>query len=278
MSSSVCSRIDDASSPAVLDRDSVGDRESRLAEDPHDLDAGTLRSKRDRDSRREPPAADRDQHGLGLGNLLGELEPDRSLPGDDTRLLERVHQRGARALDVSLSGGDRLLEALPDELGRTAVGTRRLDLRHRCVLRHEDRRVDSRFAGRPGNGLAVIARARCDDARLSLFRAERRDRVVRAADLEGPGALEVLRLEKHLPAGQARERLAGIERASPARRRAAALARPRRQEVRERPSSGSMWNTLLMISSTAVNGSSSRRCTASRRRSSSGSLCTDSSR
>ena len=184
----------------MLDRDSVGNRESQLAEDPDDLDAGTLRSERDRDPRREPPATDRDQNCLGLGNLLGKLEPDRSLPGDDARLLECVHERGTRALDVSLSGGDRLLETLPDELGRTAVGTRRLDLRHRCVLRHEDRRVDSRFAGRPGNSLAVIARARCNDARPSLFRAERRDRVVRAADLEGPGALEVLRLEIHLAA------------------------------------------------------------------------------
>ena len=196
----------------VLDGDSVGDREPRLADDPHDPRAGLPRAKRDRDSRREPAPADGDQDGLGLRRLLGELEPDRPLPRDDARLLERMHERGAGALDVGPSGGDGLLEALADELRRATVRARRLDLRHRRVLRHEDRRRDPGLACRPRDGLAVVAGARRDDARLPLLRAEGRDRVVRAADLEGPRALEVLRLQEHGSPGETRERLGRIER------------------------------------------------------------------
>ena len=90
---------------------------------------------RERDPRCETAAADRDQHRLGLGCLLRELEADRALPGDDPLVLEGVHERRPRPLDVRDRSRDRLLESFARELGRAAVRARRLDLRHRRVLR-----------------------------------------------------------------------------------------------------------------------------------------------
>jgi hypothetical protein len=113
---------------------------------------------------------------------------------------------------VLLRGGDGGLEALAAELDGPAVGRRRVDLRGRGVLRHEDRRPDARLARRPGDRLPVVPGARRGDARLALGGSEGRDRVVRAADLERARPLEILRLERDRAAGEARERLRGIQR------------------------------------------------------------------
>ena len=41
--------------------------------------------------------ADRDHDHLGVGRLLGQLQADGALPGDDRRVVERRHVRGARS-------------------------------------------------------------------------------------------------------------------------------------------------------------------------------------
>ena len=220
--------------------------------------SGSALLQRQRDARGEPAAADRDQHRLRVRHLLGELEPDRPLAGDHALVLERVDERRAGPLDVRLRGRDRLLEALAGELGRSAVRPRRLDLRHRRVLRHEDRRRDPGLARRPRDRLAVVAGARGDDAGARAPR-RRASRCVLygAADLERAGALEVLGLEVHLAPGEPRERLRRIDRRLARDRRRAARARPRCQ----RSSAPSSSNTFSMISRTAVSGSSSRSST-----------------
>ena len=97
--------------------------------------------------------------------------------------------------DVVERGRERLLERLAVKLRLRAVVPRRLDLRHRRVMRHEDAGERARLAGGPGDRLAVVAGARGDDAGGVLLRAQLGDLVDRAADLEGAGALEVLRLQ-----------------------------------------------------------------------------------
>ena len=202
----------DGKSTGMLDGDAVGDRVARLADHTDRAYFRPALFQRERNSRRETSAADRDQHGLRVGSLLGELEPDRPLAGDDPFVLEGVYERRAGALGVRLRRGDRVLEDLPHELGRATVRARRLDLRHRCVLRHEDRRRGAGLARRPRDGLAVVARARGHDARSPLGLAERGDGVVGAANLERARALKILRLQKHRPAGQARKGLGWVER------------------------------------------------------------------
>ena len=108
-----------------------------------------------------------------VGQLLGELEPDRPLSGDHALVLEGVHERRAGRVDVLLRRGHRLVEADADELDPRAVVARRVDLRHRRVLRHEDRRGDPGLARRPRDRLAVVACARGDDAGRALLRRQR---------------------------------------------------------------------------------------------------------
>ena len=121
---------------------------------------GPQRAQRDRDPGGEPAAADRDQHGPDVGELLGELEPDRPLAGDHVLVLEGVDEGRPGLLDARARVGERRVEAGAAEHDLAAVGERRLDLRHRRVLGHEDRRVDAELARRPGDRLAVVAGAR----------------------------------------------------------------------------------------------------------------------
>ena len=52
---------------------------------------------RGRDAGDEAAAADRHHDRLDVGALVGDLEPDRALAGDDQRVVERRHERGAPA-------------------------------------------------------------------------------------------------------------------------------------------------------------------------------------
>ena len=129
------------------------------------------------------------------GSCSTELEPDRPLACNHVQVLVRMDEGRAGFLDVCARRRERVLEGLTRELDPGAVVPRRLDLRHRRLCRHEDRRGDFRFPCRPRHGLAVVPRARGDDPGLALLLGERLDLVDGAADLEGTGPLEVLGLQ-----------------------------------------------------------------------------------
>ena len=104
-----------------------------------------------------------------VGDLVGELEADRPLAGDHDRVLERMHERRAvLARRTRVRASSAVLERAAVELDLGAVVARRVDLRHRRVLRHEDARLRADLARRPGDRLAVVARARRDDAGRAL--------------------------------------------------------------------------------------------------------------
>ena len=67
-------------------------RRTGLGLDAHDAD---VPAEPRRDPGDQPAAADGDQDGVGVGDLLGELEPDRAPAGHDLRLIERVHRERA---------------------------------------------------------------------------------------------------------------------------------------------------------------------------------------
>ena len=219
MSSSTRSRIDIVSSPgfftampsAIVKPGPSGSVPAACT--PTIRTPGLHRAQRERDAGGEPAAADRDEHRVDVVHLLGELEADRPLAGDDDadprtggRTSRRVSATYARA------ASRRVLDRRARQLDLGAVVARRLDLRHRRVLRHEDARVRADLARRPRDRLPVVAGARRDDAGRALLGRQRRDPVVRAADLERAGALEVLRLEMHLAAARARQRLGAVDR------------------------------------------------------------------
>jgi hypothetical protein len=167
----------------------------------------TRRSEGEGDSRCEASASDRNDHGLRLRHLLGELEADRPLAGDNRLVLERMDKGRPGLVDEALHLGERLLDRLADHAHVGAVALRRLDLRHRRVLRDEDRGVQAGLARGPGDRLRVVPRARGHDAGLPLGLAEHGELVDGAADLERAGALEILRLEVHLASDEAGEGL-----------------------------------------------------------------------
>jgi hypothetical protein len=197
----------------LLHVDAVGNREAGQAGlDADDPEIGPKIAEGDRDPRRQPSAADRNDDRLGCGHLLRELEPDRSLARDNLRILERVDEGRAALVDVGNCGSHRVLEplSLEDQLG--PVGAAGLDLRHRRVLRDEDPRLQAGLARRPRDRLAVVAGARSNHAGLAFRVGEEREPVHSSAHLERTGALEVLGLEPDLPAGDPRQGLGAVHR------------------------------------------------------------------
>ena len=201
----------------ALDRDPLRDRVTVLRPacqrrtcrclDADEPELRPQRAERYRDPRREPAASDGDHDGAGLRHLLRELEPDRPLAGDHLLVFEAVQESRARRACELQRRLERAVEGLGPGLDPGAVGARRLDLGHRRVPRHEDRRRDPSLAGRPGDGLAVVPGGRGDDAGGPLGLGERMDLVDGAAHLEGARALEVLGLEQHRASRHAREGL-----------------------------------------------------------------------
>jgi hypothetical protein len=135
----------------VLDRDAVcdrvpgrlqaGERGTRRRLDADNRDLRSQLRERESDSRRQPAAADRNDEGLDLGSeLLRKLEAERSLSREDERVFEGVDE-GFPGLHPLLRRGDGIVEAGAGEHHVRAVALGRLDLRHRRVLRHEDRRT-----------------------------------------------------------------------------------------------------------------------------------------
>ena len=90
------------------------------------------------------------------------------------------------------------------EVDRGAVASRRRDLRLARALPHDDEAVDSLRNGPPRERLRVVPRRDPDHAACLLLRAERGELVEDAADLEGTGLLEELRLQRDAVAERAR--------------------------------------------------------------------------
>ncbi len=118
----------------------------------------------------------------------------------------------ARLRDIRARTVERVFDCGSRELDLGAVVPRRIDLRHRSVLRHEDPRACADLARRPRDRLSVVPRARPYHAGRELLLAQRRDAVVRAAYLERAGALQVLSLEMHCAARKRRQGLGRVDR------------------------------------------------------------------
>ncbi len=164
------------------------------------------------DARSEAASADRDDHGLRIRELLGELEPDRALSGDHVQVLVGMDEGRSGLLDVREGGGHGFLERLACQLGAGPVVAGRVDLGHRRLGGHEDRGLDPRLAGGPGDGLSVVPRACGHDPGLALRCAQAFDLVDGAADLERARSLEVLGLQVYGAACQPGEGLRAVDR------------------------------------------------------------------
>jgi len=148
--------------------------------------------------RDEAAAADWNDHGVDLGQVLDYLQPDCSLAGHHRPVLERrqVVPPFLALYLVGAFGGRVVID--PVEYYLAAVGAGRLDLPNRRALRHDNRGVDTHSRGRERDTLCVIARTRGDDTVCECLRVQGGDAVCRPAYLERTGPLEHLAFEVDL--------------------------------------------------------------------------------
>ena len=145
----------------MLDRDPVRDRRARRAPCPAngahaaDLDADERSSGRSASSAiaipdaRPPPPTGITTVARPDGSCSASSSPSVPWPAIDAGVVERVDEGRARLRRRAPGGGDRSSNPSPAELDRRAVSARRLDLRHRRRLGHDDRRGDAGLRAPP---------------------------------------------------------------------------------------------------------------------------------
>ena len=195
-----------------------------------------------------PAAADRDDDLREVGHVLEQLEAERALAGDDVEVVERVHERQpfllARPL---LRGREALLERSPPPTCTVAPCPRAASaLAIGASAGTKTSHGTPRAAAAAATPCAWLpAEAATTPPRSGPPPARQLRR--RAADLEGAGALEVLRLQQHVAAG------ALGDRARREHRRAARDARDLGARPRCRCQSGIA--RMASISTSAPSGS-----------------------
>src|ERR1035437_155800 len=170
--------------------------------DADDADSGIGLIERAGEAADEPAAADGDDDGFDVGDLLEQFEADGALAGDDLGVVEGVDEGAAffNAAAQGLFAGFVVAGAEENDLG--AVGAGGGDLGLRSGERHDDLGADGAGSGGEGDTLGVVSGAGRDDAALAFGLAERQQLVERASFLERAGALEVFKLEVQGQAGE----------------------------------------------------------------------------
>jgi hypothetical protein len=183
-----------------------------LGLDTDDADVGLELTHDEGDAGEQPAAAEAHDDRPDVGALLEDLEAAGALTRDDVVVVEGVDEDRARLLRPGARVHEALVEGGADLLDGGAVGLGRLDLGHGCPDGHVDLDVDPEHLAGERHALRVVARTGSDDATGLLVVGELGHAGVGAADLERPGALEVLALEEDVgpdPLGEAAVELHG---------------------------------------------------------------------
>jgi cytochrome c oxidase assembly factor CtaG len=169
-------------------------REFRL--DADDAGGRTECLERRGDPGGEPPSADGDQDGPDIGQVLGDLEADGPLSGDDPVVVVGRDDGQAALGRDRLSARLALLGCRAHHHDLGAVGGDPVALDGRRIAGHDDHGRRPEQSGGAGDALGVVPGRVGDDAAPPLFVGERGDRHVRAADLEGSDGLQALGLQE----------------------------------------------------------------------------------
>ncbi len=122
-----------------------------------------------------PPAADRHQDDVEIGDVAQQLETARSLARDDPFVIVGRHD-----------GQPFIGEVLARQDDARAEGLRAPHSRERRVLRHDDRRRNAQARGLVCNGLSVVAGGHRDHAALALVLVELQQRFAAPRSLKEP--------------------------------------------------------------------------------------------
>ena len=146
-------------------------------------------------------ATERHDHVSDVRHVFEDLQTDGALAADDFVIVERRHVNHAFLVGELSSVGGGFVEHIAVQHHIGAVGLGGIDLQRRGDLRHADGGLRTTLTGRIGHALGMVACGCGDDATGDLLFGERCDLVVRAANLEGTGDLQVFRLQENLMTG-----------------------------------------------------------------------------
>ncbi len=141
------------------------------------------------------------QDGPHVRHLFQDLQPDRALPGDHVRVVERVDEHRAGLLGELPGPGQGLGQRVPVQVHVGAVAAGGGQLGQRRPGRHEHGGLGVEQRRGQGHALRVVAGAGRDHPARPVVLAEPVDAGVGAPDLERAGALQVLALEVDVRAG-----------------------------------------------------------------------------
>ena len=173
-----------------------GRRPRRL--DAHDPAVRLQLLHRKGDAADETAAPDGHHDLLHVRQLLQDLQADGALAGDHQRVVERVGEGVALLLRQPLRLRRRVVIDAGHQHHLCAVATGGLHLADGRPGGHADHRLDPQPGCGQGNALGVVPRRAGDDAPGRLLRRQAADLVVGAPELEGPGQLQVFRLDVHV--------------------------------------------------------------------------------
>jgi len=179
----------------------LGDACGSLGLHTHYSNIGTLGFDRRRDSGDESTAADGDDDGFDLRELIEDFEPDSSLSGHHRLVVEGVDVRPILAFLNLVGSGLRIIVVSTVEHHAATVPLGGFYFRDRCVFRHYNCRVDARPRGRERDTLGVIPSTGGDDPGVLFGFGQRGDSVDRPSDFERAGSLKVLQFEVDVGAG-----------------------------------------------------------------------------
>jgi len=174
------------------------ERRRRVHFASEDAHLGPDASYRCRDAAAQTAAAEWNENGIHIGQVLEDLEPDRAVAGHHIDIADRMDERSRLQWRVSV-----LDENVPPLVVRQRDRFRsqaldRLELGVRRAIGHDDGASNSESPRIPRDTLRHVPGAGCVHARLQRAGIEHRYRIGGAANLERSDRLQVLELEIEL--------------------------------------------------------------------------------
>ena len=163
-----------------------------------DLACGVQALDRTGDTRDEPATAHGDDHGLGMLELVHDLQADGALSRDDVLVVIGMHEGGARLLLQAHGLVVCVIVDAGDEAHLRSQAPGVLHLHDGGTVGHADHGPHAQAGGGQRHALGMVAGAAGDDAQGELLLGELVDLEVGASQLERARHLEVLGLEEEV--------------------------------------------------------------------------------
>ena len=146
-------------------------------------------------AREQSAAADGDDDGLYVGELVEDLQTDGALPRDDLVIVEGMDEGSPRLLDETASFFISIIVGSGNEANLCPECLGGLYLADGCAVGHTDGGFNAHAGGGQGNTLGVVACATGDDTRLFLLVSKLADLIVSTTELEATRDLKVFGLQ-----------------------------------------------------------------------------------